>query len=570
MIRQRWSTALLAAAFALLASSRAEAAPVTLTVVQISVQHANVAQANIVLRSFDGSIKQHSVHTGDTVPDDIQVEVPENDTLTIGYESPRGKGDLTLQAGSVVGLHYTGNFESVAAAAGTSAQVPQDPLDFFHVSGRGVYASGTGTAYSFEMTGSQLTVTCTDGGVNLQLLDTNAAAAGGSAFTKRVDNISATGRSTIGYTLGAETTANVTFAQDLAGAQRGDVDAEVNLGMRYYLGYLVPQNYPEALHWLKLAADAGSVDAENDLGIMYQLGHGVVQDDVTAVHYYKLAADRGDSFGQNNLGAMYQGGLGVPQSDELAVHYYTLSAANNNAYAESNLGYMYSHGLVVPLNYTLAARLTMLSAAQGFAGGEVNLGMLYVRGRGVPRNLTAGLFWLRLGAAQGDAWGGPLGFVYEFGLGVPVDYAKALDLYQREANQSDTPTAQAYGEAGLGRLYESGHGVAQDYAAALRYDQFAATHEALDAVAGLGHLYETGHGVPQNYATALHLYQIGAEQHNPLGELGLGRLYENGTGVKQDYATALQWYQEAAYDGLPEAKAAVDRLQPRFGQGSKS
>jgi TPR repeat protein len=570
MARQRWLSALTGAAFALLASSRAEAASVTLTVVQISVQHANVAQADIVLRSFDGSIKQHSVRTGDTIPDDIQVEVPDNDTLTIGYVSPRGKGDLTLRAGSVVALHYTGSFESVAAAPGTSAQVPQDPLDFFHVSGRGVYASGTGTAYSFEMTSSLLTVNCTDGGVRLQLLDANSAGAGGAAFAKRVDDISATGRSTIAYTLGKETTANVTFAQDLAAAQKGNVDAEVNLGVRYYLGYLVPQNYPEALRWLRLAADAGSVAAENDLGIMYQLGHGVAQDNVTAVHYYKLAADRGDSFGQNNLGTMYESGFGVPQNDEMAVHYYVLAAANNNAYAESNLGYMYAHGLAVPLNYPLAAHYTMLSAAQGFAGGEVNLGMTYAFGRGVPRNLTAALYWLRLGAAQGDAWGGPLGFAYEFGLGVPVDYAKALDLYQREANQSDAISAQAYGQAGMGRLYESGHGVAQDYATALRYDQLAVALHNLDAEAGLGHLYETGHGVPQNYANALQLYQHSGGQHNPLGDIGLGHLYENGTGVKQDYAAALRYYQEAAYDGLPEAKAAVDRLQQLFGQGSKS
>jgi uncharacterized protein len=61
-------------------------------------------------------------------------------------------------------------------------------------------------------------------------------------------------------------------------------------------------------------------------------------------------------------------------------------------------------------------------------------------------------------AAAGNAWAqGLLGFMYEYGRGVPQDYVCAAGWYTRAAEQGD-PAAQHL----LGILYEKGYGVPKD------------------------------------------------------------------------------------------------------------
>jgi len=54
----------------------------------------------------------------------------------------------------------------------------------------------------------------------------------------------------------------------------------------------------------------------------------------------------------------------------------------------------------------------------------------------------------------------------------------------------------------IGRFYDQGRGVPQDYAKAREwYDKAAAAGDAV-AMANIGGLYAKGHGVPQDYAKA--------------------------------------------------------------------
>ena len=76
-------------------------------------------------------------------------------------------------------------------------------------------------------------------------------------------------------------------------AERGDVDAQYNLGVMYAAGEGVPQDDVEAVRWYRLAAEQGDVDAHLALGLVYAAGEGVPQDDVEAVRWYRLAAEQG-------------------------------------------------------------------------------------------------------------------------------------------------------------------------------------------------------------------------------------------------------------------------------------
>jgi TPR repeat protein len=116
-------------------------------------------------------------------------------------------------------------------------------------------------------------------------------------------------------------------------------------------------------------------------------------------------------------------------------------------------------------------------AAQGFAPAQNNLGLLYYNGRGVPMDYTKAREWFEKAAAQGDADAQyNLGVLYDFGKGVPRDYAKARQWYEKAAAQG-----HAFAQNNLGGLYEFGHGVTQDYVRAYMWYNLAATYSTIDA-----------------------------------------------------------------------------------------
>ena len=74
------------------------------------------------------------------------------------------------------------------------------------------------------------------------------------------------------------------------GAERGQPMAQFNLGLMYYKGRAVAQDYTEAVKWWRVAAEQGFAEALNILGMMYGNGDGVPQDYVEAHKWFDLAA----------------------------------------------------------------------------------------------------------------------------------------------------------------------------------------------------------------------------------------------------------------------------------------
>ena len=73
-------------------------------------------------------------------------------------------------------------------------------------------------------------------------------------------------------------------------AEQGYSASQRTLGRNYREGYQVPQDYLEAIKWLRLAAEVGDKRSQLDLGDMYERGQGVDQDFVQAHMWYNLAA----------------------------------------------------------------------------------------------------------------------------------------------------------------------------------------------------------------------------------------------------------------------------------------
>lgn len=77
-------------------------------------------------------------------------------------------------------------------------------------------------------------------------------------------------------------------------------------------------------------------------------------------------------------------------------------------------------------DFTTAARLFHPLAERGNAQAQSRLGFMYEYGFGVPKNYEAAAFWTMRAAEQADASAQyRLGLMYDKGLGVPQDYVEA-------------------------------------------------------------------------------------------------------------------------------------------------
>ena len=85
----------------------------------------------------------------------------------------------------------------------------------------------------------------------------------------------------------------------------GDDKAQYFLGLIYYKGKGVPQDYKTALKWYTLSAEQGNKVAQYNLGVMYSFGLGVVSDYKTALKWYNLSSEQGNALAQYNLSLIH-------------------------------------------------------------------------------------------------------------------------------------------------------------------------------------------------------------------------------------------------------------------------
>jgi hypothetical protein len=81
------------------------------------------------------------------------------------------------------------------------------------------------------------------------------------------------------------------------------------------------------------------------------------------------------------------------------------------------------------------------AAAAGSANAQMRLGFMYEYGRGIPQDYLLAAYWYRRAAEQGNPRGQhQLGLMYDRGLGVPNDYVEAykwLNLAAASAGGGD-------------------------------------------------------------------------------------------------------------------------------------
>lgn len=142
---------------------------------------------------------------------------------------------------------------------------------------------------------------------------------------------------------------------------------------------------------------------------------------------------------------------------------------------------------------------------------------------------------------------------YEIG-----DFKSAYEQWLPLAENND-PAAMR----NLGHLYRKGLGVDLDFEKAMSWYMRAADIGFDRAQANVGTMHLKGQGVPQSYVKASEWFAKAARNGHTISQYNLGLLYEHGKGVEKSASKALGWYNLAAKAGHPEALNKLSILVAR-------
>ncbi len=162
-------------------------------------------------------------------------------------------------------------------------------------------------------------------------------------------------------------------------------------------------DFATALRVLTVAAERGDIDAQLKLGLMHGNGEGVPADQAQAARWFHKATEKLDPGAQFNVAVMYFEGKGLPRDYGQAAYWFRKAAERGDAEAQFNLGLMHDGGLGLAADPVEAARWYRLAAEQGLKAAQINLAVMYRDGQGVPRDNRQAYIWYALAADQDDA-----------------------------------------------------------------------------------------------------------------------------------------------------------------------
>lgn len=184
-----------------------------------------------------------------------------------------------------------------------------------------------------------------------------------------------------------------------AAAERGDVNAQYQMGVHYYNAEGAERNYPEAVRWYRKAAENGHAQAQVNLAHCYECGKGLNTDLQQAFYWNKKAAEQGNAPAQFNVAIAYRKGVAVKQNLTQAVYWYRKAAEQGLKEAQYNLGNCFYKASY----YKQAVSWYKLAAEQQCDRAEGALGFCYENGIGVEPDYEQAFYWYEKAASQGNS-----------------------------------------------------------------------------------------------------------------------------------------------------------------------
>lgn len=227
-------------------------------------------------------------------------------------------------------------------------------------------------------------------------------------------------------------------------ANRGEVEAQFQIGQSYIAGWSLPRHPATAAMWLELAANQGHALAQHSLSLLYMSG-AVASGE--AAQWFKET--RSEAAASANATLLYPQGLDVTAAPEMAFVHAKSAAEQGLACAQANLGMFYLRGIGCIQDFSKAQEWFRRAAEQHDSVGALGLGLIHEHGLAITRALSEAARWYAIGAELGnDTAATALGLLYLDGLGVPFNPVKARLLLSGPASRGDTMAQKGLAELG--------------------------------------------------------------------------------------------------------------------------
>ncbi len=187
-------------------------------------------------------------------------------------------------------------------------------------------------------------------------------------------------------------------------AERGDTDAQFELGLRFLTGEGLKKDDQEGVKWLEKAAEGGHLRAQYVYGSLFEDGTSVPKDPAKAASWFEKAANGGFPMAQHALAVAYELGQGVSKDSAKAASWFEKAAAQNYPPAMSALAAKLQNGEGIAKNTARAALLFFKASKLDFVPAMSRMAHLYYTGVGVPLDYRRSFGWYQRAARGGDAW----------------------------------------------------------------------------------------------------------------------------------------------------------------------
>lgn len=276
------------------------------------------------------------------------------------------------------------------------------------------------------------------------------------------------------------------------------------------------------LYYIKDIADNGNVFAQYEIARYYWDNENFQ----VALEYFEKSASQNDFLATFKLGSIYLSGESIIQQDySKARQYFERGAEIEHGESMLKLGDIYWYGYGVTVDKQKAVELYKKAySLYAYDSNSVNnIGGFY-SDEGKNCNYAEALKWWKIGEEKKySECIGNLGWAYQYGKGVTIDYKKSVEYYEKSIAAGLKSGAF---ETRLGTIYyNGGHGVSKDYRKAVAY-----------------------------YEKAISL----GSQSNYLEER-IGDIYfTGGNGISQDYEKAVEYYEKAYARGIVSEKIILN------------
>jgi len=139
--------------------------------------------------------------------------------------------------------------------------------------------------------------------------------------------------------------------------------------------------------------------------------------------------------------------------------------------------------------------------------------------------------------------------------------ATAIDI---EALRKKAEAGDANAQCDLGYAYEKGNGVPIDYNTALQWYRKAAVQNHPVGLNNVGAMYAAGLAVPKDDVEAVKWYRKASERGSEFAQNNLGIMFNEGRGVPKDPVEAYKWFYISARRGHLPARENAERIGARL------